>query len=354
MTSTYLVPFEAAGVESFRRVPYSRGPARAALALLVLFVLGAAALAVVPWQQTAYGEGQVIAYSPSDRPQNVDAPVGGRLDEWFVREGSRVRRGDPIARIVDVDPEILSRLRSERDAVRARVRAAEAAVATARIDERRQARLVELGLSAPRDAEQARLKVAEAQQSLASARADLTEVETRLARQDAQVVSAPSDGVVVRVLEGVGGMLVSAGARIATVVPAQAEPAVELWMDGNELPLMRTGDEVRIQLEGWPALQLSGWPGLAVGTFGGRLRVIDAAQTDRPGQFRVLVTPSPEEPWPMPPRLRQGVRAHGWVLLGRVPLGLELWRRFNDFPPQRPEPTSTDEGSTPEAPYSPA
>jgi multidrug efflux pump subunit AcrA (membrane-fusion protein) len=107
----YLVSYDAAEVESFRRVPYSRGPRRAAKALVVLFVLLAMALGFVPWQQTAYGEGEVVAYSPTDRPQSIEAPVGGRIEEWFVLEGTSVREGDPVARIVDIDPELLTRLR---------------------------------------------------------------------------------------------------------------------------------------------------------------------------------------------------------------------------------------------------
>ena len=31
--------------------------------------------------------------------------------------------------------------------------------------------------------------------------------------------------------------------------------------------------------------------------------------------------------------LRQGVRANGWVLLKQVPLGYEIWRQLNGFPP---------------------
>lgn len=44
-----------------------------------------------------------------------------------------------------------------------------------------------------------------------------------------------------------------------------------------------------------------------------------------------------------PSYLRQGVRALGWIQLGRVRLGYELWRLFNGFPPALPsEPTLGD------------
>ncbi|MFO0680383.1 MAG: hypothetical protein U0169_27920, partial [Polyangiaceae bacterium] len=58
------------------------------------------------------------------------------------------------------------------------------------------------------------------------------------------------------------------------------------------------------------------------------------------GQFRVILTPEEGAVWPAPVYLRQGVRAEGWVQLGRVKLGYELWRLFNGFPPSLPkEPT---------------
>ena len=50
------------------------------------------------------------------------------------------------------------------------------------------------------------------------------------------------------------------------------------------------------------------------------------------GVFRVVIVP--DEPWPAPAFLRQGVRVHGWVQLGEVPLWYELWRQFNGFPPE--------------------
>jgi hypothetical protein len=37
--------------------------------------------------------------------------------------------------------------------------------------------------------------------------------------------------------------------------------------------------------------------------------------------------------WPSDRFLRQGVRANGWILLERVPLWYEVWRRLNGFPP---------------------
>jgi hypothetical protein len=111
------------------------------------------------------------------------------------------------------------------------------------------------------------------------------------------------------------------------------ERAVQLWLNGNDVPLVEPGRHVRLQFEGWPAVQFAGWPSIAVGTFGGEIVSIDAAD-DGAGKFRVLIRPDgSDQPWPDVRYLRQGVRANGWVLLNRVPLWFEVWRRLNGFPP---------------------
>jgi hypothetical protein len=94
---------------------------------------------------------------------------------------------------------------------------------------------------------------------------------------------------------------------------------------------------VRLQFEGWPAVQFGGWPSVAVGTFGGEVALVDATD-DGKGKFRVLVVPTEGELWPSGAYLRQGVRANGWILMEEVPLGWELWRQFNGFPPNLSEP----------------
>jgi hypothetical protein len=93
---------------------------------------------------------------------------------------------------------------------------------------------------------------------------------------------------------------------------------------------------VRLQFEGWPAVQFVGWPSVAVGTFGGKVNRVYPTDDGR-GNFRVVVTPNDhlprEDGWPDDQYLRQGVRANGWVLLRQVPLGYEIWRLLNGFPP---------------------
>ncbi|MFN7978876.1 MAG: HlyD family efflux transporter periplasmic adaptor subunit [Vicinamibacterales bacterium] len=181
--------------------------------------------------------------------------------------------------------------------------------------------------------DEARAQLASARSDAAKARADLTRMDTRRTRQQAQRVVAPIDGTVLRIVGRQGGEWLKAGEPLATIVPVSTKDVVELWVDGNDMPMVQPGAGVRLQFEGWPALQFSGWPSIAVGTFGGRVRSVDATDNGQ-GRFRVLVETDPnDEPWPAARFLRQGVRANGWVLLNVVPVGYELWRQFNGFPP---------------------
>ncbi len=189
---------------------------------------------------------------------------------------------------------------------------------------------------------------------LASAEQSLVSLEIQLNQIGTQKVLAPRDGIVFRVLATEGTFL-KAGSPLCTIIPETANRMVELWIAGNDIPLVqpretdeqgnvvREGTAVRLQFEGWPAIQFVGWPSVAVGTFGGEVVLVDPTDNGK-GRFRVLVAEKPDVipdeaggsrlvQWPGARWLRQGVRANGWLLLGRVPLWFEVWRQWNGFPP---------------------
>ena len=417
------------------------------LARLLLFMLAVTIvlLVVTPWQQNVPGAGRVIAFSPEERPQNVESPLDGRIVRWHVVEGQRVKKGDPIVDMTDNDPSINERLAQERDqtfititqgelrarTIEDRIRglidtqrqgvqaaslrvkmatervaaadqalsAARAARTTAQLNLDRQKALAAKGLSstrtvelavleaAQRDADvdravatlnaarseelsleaelrrtdadartrtdEARASLASAQSDVAKARAELTKVDVRVSRQQTQQVRSPIDGTVFRVVARQSGEQLKAGAPLAVLVPSSTKNVVDLWVDGNDMPMVQAGRTVRVQFEGWPALQFTGWPSIAVGTCGGRVLMVDATDNGK-GKFRLLIEPDPaDDPWPSNHYLRQGVRANGWVLLNTVPIGWEIWRQFNGFPPviapDEPLPTgaeSADNGPT--------
>jgi multidrug efflux pump subunit AcrA (membrane-fusion protein) len=191
----------------------------------------------------------------------------------------------------------------------------------------------------------ARSNLRKSEQNLFSIERDIQEIDNRIERFKARLVVAPCDGTVFRVEANVGqgGQYVKEGDELCTIVPDTNDRVVELLLDGLDAPLVRgfaerTGamPQVRLQFEGWPAVQFSGFPELAIGTFGGKVRQIDSAALGNSGKFRVLIEPAqmrPGEVWPDQEFLRQGNQAIGWVFLNRVPLGYEIWRRLNGFPP---------------------
>ena len=203
-----------------------------------------------------------------------------------------------------------------------------------------QADLQKLAADTTSSVEKARAELNKAIEDQNYVQADLLKLQTRLARQETQTITAPQDGTVLRLLANPRAELLKAGQAVAIFVPDTQTRAVELWVDGNDLPLIVTGSHTRLQFEGYPAIQFGGWPEFSVGSFGGQVSLIDASD-DGKGHFRVLISPDPNDlPWPDPRFLRQGVRVNGWVLLGQVTLGYELWRIFNGFPPLvLPEPT---------------
>lgn len=396
----------------------------------ILFLLVSAILWITPWVQNVKGSGRVVAINPNDREQRISAPVDGRVVRWHVIEGTKVKKGDLLVEFSDNDPQIIERLKAQREAIVERleqqkqratslqqsiigiqgsrrnaldaglarikmaqenVRAAERSLDAAEANEvttkknidrtqellkkglasKRQLELAELEhnraiadldrfkaqLTAAiadklaREADQQRIETdfktsidnaqggqASAQGDVANTNAELQRLDSQIARQSQQTITAPRDGTVFRLLAQPGSELLKAGEALAVLVPETNQPTVELWVDGNDAPLMQTGVKVRLQFEGWPAIQFAGWPSVAVGTFGGEVMLVDATDNGQ-GRFRILVSPDPkDDPWPTNQYLRQGVRANGWVLLRTVPLWFELWRNFNGFPPSIVQP----------------
>lgn len=182
----------------------------------------------------------------------------------------------------------------------------------------------------------AKASLASAQSEVARVLEDLPKLEARLSRQETQEIFAPRDGTIMRILVNPDTQQVKEGDGVAILVPDSEDKAIELFISGNDIPLVGEGRKVRLQFQGYPVLQISGWPETAVGTFGGIVKLVDITDSGS-GNFRVLVIPDREDrQWPSSRYLRQGVRAKGWIFLNRVSVGYELWRRFNDFPPNLP------------------
>lgn len=144
-------------------------------------------------------------------------------------------------------------------------------------------------------------------------------------------ILSPQNGYVVRAMKAGIGETIKEADAVCTIMPESSDLAVELHVKAMDVPLLSKGRNVRIEFDGWPALQFSGWPSVSVGTFGGKVEVIDYVNS-KPGEFRVLVVPDQgDQEWPRQLRIGSGIK--GWVMLDDVPVWYEMWRQLNGFPP---------------------
>jgi multidrug resistance efflux pump len=418
------------------RVPdYLRRYGRISIKLLLVFFLF---IAFVPWTQTITTTGQLSAYSPFERPQDIEAQITGRIRKWHVYEGVRVKQGELILEMDDWDPQFMSpdllplleqrkkaldqqrrgalerakqldnRIADMQNLVKSavpsaearvveaenkvreaeqRVAAAKVAVDTAELNVGRHQQLAVQGLVSQRELElsiqaaiaskaelegaQAALQAAQqgmkalrfgrdqvsaemlqrlldAEAALAGAQAEagrasdqFADVELRLSnatqRRIASRIYAPIDGTVVRMAEVGTGETVRPGDKLLRLSPLSADKAAEMVADGLDAPLLNVGRKVRLLFYGIPAIPLPAWPEMMAGTYGGVIKVVDQVDNGK-GNYRFWVGPDPEDrPWPEQAHVRQGTKVMAWVILNRVPLWYELWRRFNLFPPDYQE-----------------
>lgn len=404
-------------------VKSSKWTVRFAIFIGAGFLVGTLLMALLPWQQNIPGAGRVVAYLPVERQQSVDAPIGGRIIEVKVQEGSIVKKGDPLLLVSDLDPQFMARLEQRKQAIESKLfnyeskvqtleqqitnietvrdlavaaaqfkietarekvsasretlAATEASLVAAEAQYERKENLFKSKAVSQRDVEVARrdleiartsrnsasnnlqanqndqqalqtelekikkdavvkineieTKLQEARGQVADAQNSMAKIEGDISKAQTQNVTAPMDGTVLRLSANLFGQIVKSGDKLLEIVPQTDSRAVEIWVNGNDAPLISRGDPVRIQFEGWPAVQFAGWPSVAVGTFGGKVDLIDSTD-DGKGKFRILILPDEEE-WPSAHYLRQGVRAKAWVLLNEVSIGYEIWRQLNGFPP---------------------
>ncbi|MFN5984151.1 MAG: HlyD family secretion protein [Fluviicola sp.] len=90
-----------------------KSPKRLKKTLSIVFLLLFLIL-FLPWTQNVQSIGAVTAVSPNNRPQLVNAVIGGKIEQWFVQEGQYVKKGDTIAFLSEVkaeymDPDLVKR-----------------------------------------------------------------------------------------------------------------------------------------------------------------------------------------------------------------------------------------------------
>ena len=386
----------------------------------------------LPWTQNIRARGNVTTIRPDQRPQTIHSIIAGRIEEWFVKEGDFVKRGDTILFISEIndeffDPDLLPRTQEQLSAkelaaasymekVKALDNQVDALIYTSKLKQEqgrntlRQAQLQVASDSIDLVAAQINLEVANTQyerfeELYEDGLKSLTEFENRkLVRQKAQAdliaaendlltsqnkvinarvelnsiqaqyrdevakaesekysamsnmydaeiavtklqnqymnysvrtgmyyITAPLDGYITKAIQSGIGETIKEGMQIISIMPANYDLAVEMFVRPFDLPLLQPGQKVRMQFDGWPAVVFSGWPNTSYGTYGGEIFAIDNFISDN-GLFRVLIAPDQEDhPWP--DAIRVGAGTDNMVLLNDVPVWYELWRQVNGFPP---------------------
>ena len=300
--------------------------------IIIFFWLVTSGLFIMPWYQTSFGEGKIIAYNQDDRVQDITAMVSGRIVKWYVNDGQFLKQGDKIAEIADNDPELITKLENELQSIKIQYENAQLSTQTAEINYNRQYELYKKGLSARKEFEKAKIEYQKLLSYENEVKAKLIQTDVKFARQKSQIIVAPKDGFLLHSKAKSASSYVYAGDVIATFVPDITDPVMEVFLQPNDMPLIHVGRKARIQIEGWPALRISGWPATALGTFGGVVKIVDRAASPN-GMFRVIIAPDPQDsPWPDMKYIKQGTKVITWVRMNKVPIGYEIWRQINGFP----------------------
>ncbi|WP_438945251.1 HlyD family secretion protein [Sediminibacterium sp.] len=181
--------------------------------------------------------------------------------------------------------------------------------------------------------------------NMATGEADVAKLQNAYSNYDIRnqlyFITAPQDGQITKARKAGLGEMVKEGDMIVEIVPDKIRYAVELFAEPMDLPLLSAGQKIRFIFDGFPAIVFSGWPAASYGTFGGVIAAVETSVSSN-GKFRLLVVEDPnEKAWPR--QLRMGGGASGIALLKDVPIGYELWRNINGFPPEYYKPVKSEE-----------
>lgn len=156
-------------------------------------------------------------------------------------------------------------------------------------------------------------------------------------RNEMYYIKAPQNGYVNRALQSGLGETIKEGTPVVSIMPSKYDIAVESYIEPIDLPLIHTGEKVRIWFDGWPTIIFSGWPNSSYGTFGGTIVAVENFISPN-GKYRILIAPDKED-YDWPKELSIGAGAQTFALLNNVPIWFEIWRQLNGFPPNFYTPT---------------
>ncbi len=188
-------------------------------------------------------------------------------------------------------------------------------------------------------------KLAKAESDRQSALSDRFDTEAQIQKMENQLtnysqragfryIRAPQDGIINKALKPGIGETVKEGEAVVSIVPKEVQLAAEIFVRPVDVPLIKKGQQVRLEFDGWPAIIFgSGWPDATFGTFGGKVFAVENNISDN-GLYRVLVEEAHPDTEPWPALIRVGSGVNSFALLNDVPVWYEIWRKLNGFPPQ--------------------
>jgi multidrug resistance efflux pump len=95
------------------------------------------------------------------------------------------------------------------------------------------------------------------------AEATVTKLENQYSnyaqRSQYRYILAPQNGYIAKAIQVGIGETIKEGAEIVNIVPANAELAVEMYVQPVDLPLIQPGNKVRFIFDGWPAIVFYLW-----------------------------------------------------------------------------------------------
>ena len=102
---------------SFQMLSRKKTPKRLIKILVWSFTILTIVL-LLPWTQTITSKGNVTSLNQNNRPQTIQAVIGGRIVKWYVQEGQFVKKGDTIVHLSEVkseymDPNLIQRTESQ-------------------------------------------------------------------------------------------------------------------------------------------------------------------------------------------------------------------------------------------------
>ena len=102
---------------AYDMVKVTRGKNSVTILGIFMLIVGLSIL-FLPWTQNMAGTGTITSLMPEQRPQEINSVISGRIENWYVREGDFVAKGDTLLEISEIkdeyfDPQLLFRTQEQ-------------------------------------------------------------------------------------------------------------------------------------------------------------------------------------------------------------------------------------------------